>query len=131
MIEQRREFQSIVGVDAIIVHDAERIVGLRHMQPGERPPCPADRVEVAAPALLQPIDLGELGFDDLPRLLEAAARGIDQAQAAERQRDGVGQPPTPDVDQLQAAAAEIAGKAVGGMNAGHDAERGKLGLLGA
>ncbi len=32
------------------------------------------------------------------------------------------------VDQLQAAAAEIAGKAVGRMNAGHDAERGKLGL---
>ena len=117
MVQQRREFERVVGVDAVIVHDAQRIVGLRHMQPGEHPPCPADRVEVAAPALLQPIDLGELGIDDLARLLEAAARSIDQAQAAERQRDGVGEPPTPDVDQLQAAAAEIAGKTVGGMNA--------------
>ena len=39
--------------------------------------------------------------------------------------------PPLDIDQLQAAAAEIAGKAVGGMDAGDDAERGKLGLLGA
>ena len=38
------------------------------------------------------------------------------------------QPAAPHVDQLQAAAAEVAGKAVGRMNARHDAERGKLGL---
>ena len=44
-------------------------------------------------------------------------------------RRGIGQPAAPHVDQLQAAAAEIAGKAVSRMNARHDAERGKLGLL--
>ena len=117
MIEQRGESQRIVGVDPVIVHDAQRIIGLRHMQPRQRPPGAADGVEVAAPALLQPVDLGKLGIDDVARLLEAAARGVDQPQATERQRGGIRQPAAPDIDQFQAAAAEIAGKAVSRMNA--------------
>ena len=98
------------------------------MQPRQRPPGAADGIEVAAPALLQPVDLGKLGIDDVARFLEAAARGIDQPQTAKRKRRGIRQPAAPHIDQFQAAAAEIAGKAISRMNAGHDAERGKLGL---
>ena len=101
------------------------------MQPGECPPRAADRVEVAPPALLDPFDFGKLGVDDLPRLLEIASRGIDQAQASERERRGIGQTPTSHVDQLEAAASEIAGKTVGGMEPRHDAKCGELGLLSA
>ena len=97
----------------------------------KRPPGAADGIEVAAPALLQPVDLGKLGIDDLARLFEAAARGVDQPQAAERKGGGVRQPAASHVDQLQAAAAEVAGKTVGRMDARHHAKGGKLGLLGA
>ena len=128
MIEQSGETERIVGADAVIVHDAQRIVGLRHVEARERPPRPADGVEVAAPALLQPLDLGELGIDDLSCLFQAAARRVDQAQAAERERRGIAEPAAPHVDQLETAAAEIAGKAVGRMNSRHDAESGKFRL---
>jgi hypothetical protein len=70
----------------------------------------------------------KLGIDDLTRLLQAAAGCIDQAQAAERHGDGVGQPSAPHVDQLEAAAAEIAGEPVRRVDSGHDAEGGELRL---
>src|SRR5581483_7995970 len=80
---------------------------------------------------LKPFHLAKLGVDDLARLPEIAARGVDEAQTPERKRHRIGQPPASHIDQLEAAAAEVAGKAVGGMEAGDDAERRKLGLLGA
>ena len=36
LVEQGREFERICGADAVIVHDAQRIVGLRHVQARER-----------------------------------------------------------------------------------------------
>src|SRR5262245_61240249 len=128
MIEQSGEPKRIFGADPVVMHDAQRIVGLRHVEPRERPPRPADGVEVAAPALLQPVDLGELGIDDVPRLLQAAFRCVDQAQAAERERRSVAEPAAPHVDQLETAAAEVAGKAVGRMDARYDAEPGEFRL---
>ena len=130
-VEQAREFERFSCLDPVIVHDVERIVGLRHVQASERTPGSADGVEVAVPALVQPIDLGELAIDNLPRLLEIAARRIDQPQAAEGKRRGIAELALAHVDQLEAAAAEIADEAVGVVNAGDDADGSEFRLLGA
>ncbi len=50
---QPRELQRLLGADHIAVHDMQRIAGLRHVQMRERAPGAADRVEVAALAVLQ------------------------------------------------------------------------------
>ena len=58
-------------------------------------------------------------------------RHVLQPQAAERQRDAVADRLAADVDQLEAAAAEVAGNAVGRMEARNDAERRIMRLLAA
>ena len=45
--------------------------------------------------------------------VEPLLRGVDQAQAAERQSGRIARTVVADVDQLEAAAAEIAGDAIG------------------
>src|SRR5262249_34673942 len=101
------------------------------MQACQRPPRSADGVEIAVLALLQPIDLGELRIDDLSRALQITTRGIDQPQAPERKRRGVTEPALAHVDQLEAAAAEIADEAVCVVNSGNHADCSELRLLGA
>ena len=65
---------------------------------------------------------------DVDGLLDPAVGGVEQPQAAERQRGGPAQRLALDLDQLEAAAAEVAGDAVGRAKAHHDAVGGKLGL---
>ena len=129
MVEQGCEFKSIGGVDLVIVHYAQGIIGLHPVQTRQRPPSAADGVEVASPAPVQPIDLGELRVDDLTRFFQAAARSVDQAQAAEGKRGGLPGLAVTHVDQLEAAASEITDDAIGAMDAGDDAQGSKLGLL--
>ena len=78
--------------------------------------------------VLQPANALHLLVGEVDGLVDPAGGGIEQPQAAERQRGGLPQGVAVDVDELEAAAAEIAGNAVGGAEAHHDALRGQLGL---
>ena len=99
------------------------------MQPGQRAPRAADRVERAAAALGQPRHARELLIDHRHRLVDTASRGVDETQAAERHRRRLGEALPGDVDELEAAAAEVGGEAVGVHEAHHDALRRELGFL--
>ena len=78
--------------------------------------------------LAEPGHAGDLVVGDVDGALDPVAGGIEQPQAAERQRGGSAQGLALDLDQLQAAAAEVAGDAVGRAKAHHDAVGGELGL---
>ena len=62
------------------------------------------------------------------RLVDPASGRIEQPQAAERQRCGLAQRLALHLDDLQAAAAKVAGKAVGRAKAHQDAIGRKLGF---
>ena len=110
------------------MHDVQRIAGLLHVQPGDGAPGAADRVEGAVAPAVDPGHARDLLVGDVDGVLDPVAGGIEQAQAAERQRGGPAQGLALDLDQLQAAAAEVAGNAVGRAKAHHDAVGGELGL---
>ena len=100
-----------------------------HVQLGESAPCAADGIEGPAAAFHQPIDARDRLIDERQRLVDLVAGLIDEAQAAERQCRGVVEAVVIDVDDLEAAAAEIAGKTVGIEEAHADAVSGELGFL--
>ena len=99
------------------------------MQLGKRPPGAADGVERPALAVGEPWQARKRTVDDVRRALDLVAGGVDEAQSAERQRRRFFEPILHDIDQLQAAAAEIAGNAVGIDEAHHDALRRQPGFL--
>src|SRR5262249_40895927 len=115
-----------VGGYRIAVHDMQRIAGLPHVQPRQRPPGAADGVEAAVLASLEHGNAVEVFLDELFRLLERLRRDVGERQPAERARDAVPRPGAANVDQLERSAAEVADYAVGAMHAGNDAERGQL-----
>ena len=125
---QAGEFQRLLGADDVAVHDVQRIAGLRHVQLRQRAPGAADRVEGAALAALQQLDVVERVLDDLLGLLDRAAGAVLQGEAAERQRDAGLDAAAVDVDQFERAAAEIADDAVRPVEAGDHAERRQFGL---
>ena len=115
-----------------MVHHRQRIVDGVHVQPGEVSPGAADRIEGPALAAREQLGAAELLAHEFLRGLDQRAPGqVLQPQAAERQRDAVADRHAVDVDQLEAAAAEVAGNAVGRMEAGDDAERGVMRLFAA
>ena len=125
------ELQRHLGRHGVVVHHPQRIVGLMHVQLGERAPGAADRIErpPGEPAENRRL-VEDLGGDALG-LADRALGRLLQADAAER----IGQPLADrvavDVDQLERAAAEVAGDAVGIVDAGDDAVGGETGLVGA
>ena len=123
---QPAEFQRLLGAHHIAVHDVQRVAGLRHVEPGERAPGAADRVEYAALARLDVRHLRQRLPDDLVRLLDRFSGAVLQREAAERQRGAALDACAFHVDQFERAAAEIADDAVRPMKAGHHAERGEL-----
>ena len=107
----------------------QRIVGLLHVQAGDRPPAAADGVERPPRALAEPRHLRHRLVDQRLRLLDLVAGGIDEPQAADGKRRRLLQAVGGDVDQFEAAAAEIARDAVGLDEAHHDALGDELGFL--
>ena len=87
------EVQLVRGLDAVAVHDVERIAPGRLMQPRQRPPGAAHRVE-AAPAQGLQLRRGLLQVlaDDLEGLLDRAAREVLEGEAAERHRHAHARP---------------------------------------
>ena len=124
----RENSSASLRADDVAVHDVQRIAHLRHVQLGERPPGAADRVEGAALAASQQLEVVERILDDLLGLLDRAAGAVLQRKAAERQRGAGLDAGAVDIDQFERAAAEVADDAVGTMKAGNHAERGQLGL---
>ena len=106
----------------VSVDDVERVVGARHVEPGDRAPRPAYRIEGAAFAALEPPDRGELGADFAEHRLALLRAAVAVAQDPERQRRLAGDPAAPDVDQLKAAAAEVGHDSVRPRHAGDHAE---------
>ena len=80
------EVRSLVGLHRIVMHDVQRIAGLAHVEPGERPPRAADGVERPLLAGRQHFRIRQCLGDDLLGLLERLLRGLLEAQAAERER---------------------------------------------
>ena len=106
----------------------KRIAGLPHVQPRQRAPGAADRIEGAAFAFVQHVEIFKCLLDVLFRLLERLAGDVLQGQSAERQRHAAAHARTVHIDQLQRAAAEIADNAVRLVDAGNNAERGEMGF---
>ena len=79
-VHQPGELQRLARRDAVIVHDVERIAGLPHVQPRQRAPGAADRIEGAALAVVQHVEVFERLLDDFLRLLERLAGDVLQAR---------------------------------------------------
>jgi hypothetical protein len=90
------------------MHDAQRIAGLGDVQPRERAPGAADRVEGTAASCLQRIEAVELVLDDALGALDRLVRHVGQRKAAERKAHPAPDPLAGNVDQLERAAAEVA-----------------------
>ena len=90
---RRENSQRLARRDDVAVHHVQRIAGLPHVQPGERAPGAADRVEGAALAVPRAARAPAKRLaHDLLGLLERLLREVLQREAAERQRDAVAQP---------------------------------------
>src|SRR5262249_27520672 len=112
----------------IAVHYAQGVVHFLHVQPGNGAPGAADRVEGPIVPVPQPANPLDLLVDQVDGPVNAAAGGVNQAQTAERQRGRLSQGVDLNIDELEAAAAEIAGHAVGGAEAHHDSLCGQRGF---
>ena len=121
-MHEPRELDRLARRDDVAVHHVQRIAGLPHVQPRQRTPRPADRVERAIVRVAQQRRMSERLADDLLGLLHGFLREVLQRQAPERQRHAVPRPMAVDVRQFERAAAEIAHDPVGPIHAGHDAE---------
>ena len=127
-MHQAGKLVGFLGRDDVAVHDVQRIAVLPHVQPGERAPGAADGVEAAPLALVQQIRLLKRLLDDLLRLLDRLRRDVLQRKPAERERHAALGAMAVDFGEFERAAAEIAHDAARLVEAGHDAERRKLGL---
>ena len=101
------------------------------MQTRQVSPGAADAVEGSPLACLEPFGARQLAAGDLLRLRQRVLRHVLQPKAAQRQGDALADVAVADVDQFEAATAEIAGDAVRPVEARHDAERRIIGLLAA
>ena len=97
----------------MLVGDRQRMAGQRHFQPRERPPAAADQVE--GPARRRAVEAGAGAPPWRPSSRRSLAfRGERvEPEHAERQRGAAPTLAAGNLDQLQAAAAEIADDAVG------------------
>jgi len=126
--ESLREIQRLRGRNRVAVHHAQGITALDDVDPGQRTPGPADRIEGAATAGLEAGNPGQFVLDDAFGAFERFVRQVLQRQAAERQRDAAANLVAAHVDQFERAAAEIADDTVGLVNARDDAKRRQLGF---
>ncbi len=92
------------------------------MQPRERAPCPADRIERAARQDLQQLDVRQRFADDLRRLLGRALRKVHQREAAERQGRSRKRVVVLDFGQFERSAAQIPDQSVRIVNGADDAQ---------
>ena len=83
-MHQAGEFERVIGGNGVAVHHVQRVSGLPHVQPRQRPPGAADGVEVAALAVAEQRQGAEGFLDELFRLLERFRRNVGQGQTAER-----------------------------------------------
>ena len=122
------EVDRLLGRHRVAVHDVQRISRSFHVQPGDGTPRAADREEGPVAPAFEPRHAADLLVGDVDGVVDPAVGGVEQPQAAERQRYRLTQGLALHLDDLQAAAAEVAGKAVGGAEAHHDAVGGQLRL---
>ena len=115
------EIGRAVDRHVVLVGDRQRMVGQRHFEPGQRAPAAADHVEGPARRRAFEARAGHR-LGDLARERGLAFLGERvEAQHAERQRGAAPDPAARDLDQLEAAAAEIADDPVRVGNGGEHA----------
>ena len=107
----------------VMVHHAQRIAGLGHVDTGQRPPGAADGMEIAAPAG-QPGRLGQ-------RRVYGLGRASGHSQRPQRQGDALAAALSVEVHQFQTAAAKITHHAGRAGKGGPDPGRRGLGFLAA
>ena len=127
-MHQAGEFKRFIGGNRVAVHHMQRISGLPHVQPRQRPPGAADRVESTVLAAFEHRQSAERFLDEFFRLLDRFCRNVGQGETAERPGQAAPRARAVDIDELERAAAEIADHAVRLMHAGDHAERGQFRL---
>ena len=113
-----------------VVDDVQRPVDLIQQHPCDRPPRAAEGVEIAPGHVVQPGLVGQ-ARPDLHGGPFAAAGALQQPEMAQRIGRAAAELAAVELDQVEAAAAEIAEQAVGLRHAAEHAPRRELGLLGA
>ena len=118
------EFERLLRRHHIAVHDVQRIAGLPHVQPRQRAPGAADRVEGAPLAVLR---AGGRPRAPSATIFSAFLSDFDEMSCSARPPSGSVTPGfdplAVDVGQFERAAAEIADDAVGLVEARHHPER--------
>ncbi len=122
------EFLSFARRDPIIVHDVKRIPGLPHVQPRQRAPGAADRVECTVLAVMQHVQFFERFLDELLRPLERFSGDVLERETAERQRHAAAHAGAMHIDKFERSAAEIADDTVGLVDSRNDPECRQMGL---
>src|SRR5271157_3194155 len=101
------------------------------MQPRERTPGAADRIEVSILAGLEHRQSAERLLDEFIGFLERLCRDVGERKTTERAGQAVARARAAYIDEFERAAAEIADHAVGAMHARNHAERGELSFASA
>src|SRR5262245_38624793 len=125
---QPGKFLSLACRNTIIVHDVKRIAGLPHVQPRERAPGAADRVERSVFAVVQHVEVFEGFFDESLRFLERLAGDVLERKATERQRYAAAHARAVDVDKLQRTTTEVTDNTVRPVDSGHNSKRREMSL---
>ena len=121
-LHQLEEVEAVPRREAVSMHDMKRIAAGGHMQPGQRTPCAADRVEATAVQLAKLRRPRERFAHDALGLLKRPSGQVLQGKAAKLEGHALPDLCADNIDELQAAAAEIADHAVRTMKSRDDAE---------
>ena len=124
-MHQARKLVGLARRDRVAVSHVQRIAGLPHVQARHGTPGAADHVERALPQRLHDRLARQRLAHDLLGLVEIVPGGVGEREPPEGKRHALPDLAAFDVDQFERAAAEIADDAVGAVNSGDDAERGK------
>src|SRR5262249_43795586 len=114
--------------NTIIVHDVKRITGLPHVQPRERAPSAANRIERSVFAVVQHVEVFEGFFDESLRFLERLAGDVLERKATERQCYSAAHARAVHVDKLQRTTTEVTDNTVRLVDSGHNSKCSEVSL---
>src|SRR5690606_22531774 len=120
---------SVSRGDYILVKNMDRVVALRHMDAGEISPDTAHSVKTYTLKVLEPVLLAKRPVDHRCGFGKAAMRHVDQAERPERQCSAGSRLAARYGHQFEAAATQIADKAIRLRDTGEHALRGEASFV--
>ena len=129
LLDDLQEAELVGGLHRVAVHHVDGVAAGRLVEPRDRPPRAADRVEgPPAQGLELRGGLAHVLADDLGGLLDRAAGQVLQGETAEGHGHPLADDGPADVHEFEGAAAHVAHHAVRRVEARDHAERGQLRL---